>query len=87
MDFANSLNIPTSSPFSTGRGAVDSESPEVDGAGGGCPFCNLEGPAAVVAMLTTLDQVYEGSDDMGQHGVGRLNHMTLVVSELRGQNL
>lgn len=58
VDFANSLRIPTSSPFSAGRGPVDSESPEVDGAGG-CPLCSLEGPAAAaaVAMLTAVVMV------------------------------
>lgn len=51
VDFANSLRIPTSSPFSAGRGPVDSESPDVDGAGG-CPLCSLDGPAAAVAIVT-----------------------------------
>ena len=41
----NSLSKLTSSPFSSGCGTVDSESPEVDGAGGASKNRAFEGPA------------------------------------------
>jgi hypothetical protein len=42
--------MPTSSPLSVGTGTVDSESPEVEGAGGGRLLCSLEGPAADILL-------------------------------------
>lgn len=50
-DLANSLRIPTSRPFSVGCCcAVDSESPEVDGAGGGAAarVLSRDGPADAI---------------------------------------
>jgi len=37
-----------------GIGTVDSESPEVDGAGGGRLLCSLEGPAVDILVLMLM---------------------------------
>lgn len=55
VDLASSLRMPTSSPLSTGTGTVDSDSPEVEGAGGGCPLCNLDGPAVAMVRRYFVD--------------------------------
>jgi hypothetical protein len=53
--------MPTSSPLSAGAGMVDSESPEVDGAGGGKLLCSLDGPAAaILGLCTDLMWLYNG---------------------------
>lgn len=52
-DLASSFNIPVSSPRSGGGRAVDSLSPEVDGAVGACPAdrCgSREGPAVLLGV-------------------------------------
>jgi hypothetical protein len=55
-DLANSRKIPTSSPLSVGIGIVDSESPEVEGAGGGKLACSLEGPAAAIFAFVMISR-------------------------------